>query len=234
MTRRRKPIVPAQLERRVYEQLLDDIVGGELEPGQQLVEARIAEEFGVSKTPVREALIRLQRDGLVEIEPYRGARVLQPAEQDVIEIFELRLCIETHIARELAGRQPVEVLTRLRKSIIASRAALDRRDHRAFLKSLRDFNDALAAGCGNQRMAKVLSELRNVLELIGNTSLRAPGREHRSIDEHEAIASAIERGDPEAAMRATAEHILSVQRDSLGVPLDGEDEAVAAVSARAG
>jgi DNA-binding GntR family transcriptional regulator len=232
--RPRTPIIPAQLERRVYEQLLDDIVGGAVAPGEQLVEARIAEDLGVSKTPVREALIRLQRDGLVEIEPYRGARVLQPSEQDVIEIFELRVCIEAHVARDLAERQPPEVLKRLRKSIIASRAALDRRDKRAFVKSLRDFNDALAAGCGNQRMAKVLSELRNILELIGNTSLRVPGREHRSIDEHEAIASAIERGDPEAAMRATAEHILSVQRDSLGMPLGTEHEDERTLSSRTG
>ena len=75
----REKIVPAQLERRVYERLRDEIIAGSLEPGEQLVEARIATEFGVSKTPVREALIRLQRDGLVEIEPYRGARVLEPS-----------------------------------------------------------------------------------------------------------------------------------------------------------
>ena len=62
-------IVPAQLEGRVYERLRDAIAGGALPPGSQLVEARIAEELGVSKTPVREALLRRQRDGLVRIEP---------------------------------------------------------------------------------------------------------------------------------------------------------------------
>ena len=74
----REKILPAQLERRVYERVRDEIVSGALRPGEQLVEARIAADLGVSKTPVREALIRLQRDGLVEIEPYRGARGSSP------------------------------------------------------------------------------------------------------------------------------------------------------------
>src|SRR5437667_1552391 len=101
---KRRPILPAQLERRVYERLLHEITSGVLLPGEQLVEARIADELGVSKTPVREALIRLQRDGLVEIAPYRGARVLQPSKEDIVEILELRLCIEAYVARDLAER----------------------------------------------------------------------------------------------------------------------------------
>src|SRR5579885_1243438 len=95
-------ILPAQLERRVYERLRDDIVSGLLRPGDQLVEARLASDLGVSKTPVREALIRLQRDGLVSIEPYRGARVLEPSNDDIREILEFRELLECHIAGELA------------------------------------------------------------------------------------------------------------------------------------
>jgi DNA-binding GntR family transcriptional regulator len=233
MPRTRPAIVPAQLERRVYERLLEDILGGVLVRGQQLVEARIAEEFGVSKTPVREALIRLQRDGLVQIRPYRGARVVEPSAHDVVEIFELRLCLEMHIVAELAHRRPPDVLARLRKSVDDSRRALKRRTNREFIKSLSDFNAALASGCENRRMLRVLSELRNVLDLIGTTSLRAPGREHRSIDEHEAILRAIERGDSDAAREATRAHILSVQRDSLA-NFDSETEhEEPAVAARA-
>src|ERR671936_2125325 len=102
-------IIPAQLERRVYERLRDQILNGELRPGDQLVEARLASELGVSKTPVREALIRLQRDGLVHTEPYRGARVMSPSEADVREILELRLALECHIVRDLAERRPPAV-----------------------------------------------------------------------------------------------------------------------------
>src|SRR5919201_6943356 len=90
----REKIVPTQLERRVYERLRAEIGSGQLRPGEQVVEARLAAELGVSKTPVREALIRLQRDGLVEIEPYRGARVRELSPRDVHEILELRRLLE--------------------------------------------------------------------------------------------------------------------------------------------
>jgi DNA-binding GntR family transcriptional regulator len=214
--RGRERIVPSQLERRVYERLRDEIVSGELQPGTQLVEARIAEELGVSKTPVREALIRLQRDGLVTIEPYRGARVAEPSPEDVREILELRLLLECQIARDLAGRRPDEVIHALERSIDHSYAALATGDRKGFLDSLTEFSDIQAEACGNSRMAKLLVDLRSVLLLIGTSSLRAPGREHRSLDEHEHILSAIKAGDPDAAAAETAGHIRSIERDSIG------------------
>jgi DNA-binding GntR family transcriptional regulator len=215
MATARERIVPAQLERRVYERLRADIVSGVLPPGEQLVEARIADELGVSKTPVREALIRLQRDGLVSIEPYRGARVVQPSPEDVAEILDLRLVLECHLARDLAARQPPDVVAALRASVARSRAALESGDREALLDALTAFSDIQAGACGNSRLAKLLVDLRSVLLLIGATSLQAPGREHRSIEQHEAILDAIERRDLDGAARATADHIRSIERDSL-------------------
>jgi DNA-binding GntR family transcriptional regulator len=210
----REKILPAQLERRVYERLRDEIIAGELQPGEQLVEARIAEELGVSKTPVREALIRLQRDGLVEIEPYRGARVLEPSEQDVREILELRRLLESQIARELALSRPPEVIAALEASISESKEAAGAGDLERLLDSVTAFSDIQTGACGNSRMAKLLDDLRSVFLLIGNTSRRVPGREERSITQHEAILAAIKTGDAEAAASATAVHISSIEHDS--------------------
>jgi GntR family transcriptional regulator, rspAB operon transcriptional repressor len=215
--RAREKIVPSQLERRVYERLRDDIVSGELQPGAQLVEARIAEELGVSKTPVREALIRLQRDGLVAIEPYRGARVAQPSPEDVREILELRRLLECQIARDLANRRPPDVIRALQRSIDRCWGALASGDRRRFLDCLTEFSDVQAEACGNSRMARLLVDLRSVLLVIGTTSLRAPGRERRSVEEHEMILDAIKAGDAEAAAAATAAHIQSIERDSLAL-----------------
>ncbi|MCC6224478.1 MAG: GntR family transcriptional regulator [Thermoleophilia bacterium] len=214
----REKILPAQLERRVYERLRDEIVSGVLQPGAQLVEARIAEELGVSKTPVREALIRLQRDGLVEIEPYRGARVLEPSTEDVREVLELRLLLECQIARELARRRPPDVLSALAASIEESKRALAAEDTQRLLDALTEFSDVLADASGNSRMGKLLIDLRSVLLLIGSSSLRSPGREARSILEHEAILAAIRAGDEDAAAEATALHIGSIERDSAARP----------------
>jgi DNA-binding GntR family transcriptional regulator len=220
----REKIVPAQLERRVYERLRDEIVAGGLQPGEQLVEARIAGDLGVSKTPVREALIRLQRDGLVQIEPYRGARVLEPSADDIREILELRLLLECRIASDLAVRRPPDVLDALDASIADTRTALQAGRTQRLLDGLTEFSDIMAHAGGNSRMVKLLVDLRSVLLLIGNTSLRAPGRERRSIEQHEAILAAIRAGDPERAARATAEHIRSIEHDSLEPDrVDGRD-----------
>jgi DNA-binding GntR family transcriptional regulator len=214
--RLREKIVPAQLERRVYERLRDQIFAGILGPGEQLVEARLAGELGVSKTPVREALIRLQRDGLVEIEPYRGARVAAPSEHDMREIIELRLVLESHIARDLAERRPDGVLDALEATIATGRDALESGDGARVRDSLTAFSDVMTEASGNSRLTRALDELRSVLLLIGNTSMRAPGREQRSLEEHERILAALRAGDADEAERATVEHVHSIESDSLG------------------
>jgi GntR family transcriptional regulator, rspAB operon transcriptional repressor len=212
----RQRILPAQLERRVYEQLRDEILSGTLTTGAQLVEARIATDLGVSKTPVREALIRLQRDGLVEIEPYRGARVIEPAEADIREILELRILLECHIARDLARRRPPEVLDSLERTIEECRQALQTGDDTKVLSALTEFSDVMADAGGNRRLEKALDELRSVLLMIANTSLRRPGREERSLAEHERILAAIRAGDADEAATATEAHIRSIEEDSIG------------------
>src|SRR5262245_95060 len=227
MAKQQDRIVPAQLERRVYERLLASIISGDLPPGEPLVEARLAEDFGVSKTPVREALIRLQRDGLVEIEPYRGARVVEPSRTDVEEVLELRACIESHIAADLARRRPRATLRALARSVRRSRAALAARDREPFRRTLIAFDEALVDGSENARMVRVVSELRNTLALMGALSMRAPGREARSLAEHETILAAIEGGDTDGAVAATERHIASVGRDVLDASAAGAPQAVA-------
>ncbi len=226
----RQRILPAQLERRVYEQLRDEILSGTLTTGAQLVEARIATDLGVSKTPVREALIRLQRDGLVEIEPYRGARVIEPADADVREILELRILLECHIAQDLARRRPSEVLDSLERTIEDCRQALQTGDEARVHSALTEFSDVMADAGGNKRLGKALDELRSVLLLIANTSLRRPGREARSLAEHERILAAIRAGDAEEAAAATEAHIRSIEEDSVGS--DGELATAETASAR--
>lgn len=212
----RQRILPAQLERRVYEQLRDEILSGTLTTGTQLVEARIATDLGVSKTPVREALIRLQRDGLVEIEPYRGARVIEPAESDVREILELRILLECHITRDLANRRPPDALDSLERTIEEGRQALQTGDDARVHSALTEFSDVMAEASGNKRLGKALDDLRSVLLLIASTSLRRPGREARSLAEHERILAAIRSGDADEAAAATEAHIRSIEEDSVG------------------
>jgi DNA-binding GntR family transcriptional regulator len=209
-----RKLLPAQLERRVYERLRADIVSGRLRPGDSLVEARLAAELGVSKTPVREALIRLQRDGLVRIEPYRGARVLEPSTDDIREVLELREVLECHVARQLAQTQPADVLDALEETVRRGRDALRRGASEAAADALTEFSDIFAAAAANGRLAEVLQGLRTVMLLIGSTTLLVEGREQRSLDEHERILAALRAGDAAAAASETAWHVRSLERDT--------------------
>ena len=208
--RRDKP--PSSLEEHVYELIKQDILSGRLGQGIQLVEARLAEEFGVSKTPVREALIRLRLDGLVHIERFRGARVIRPSLTDAKEILQLRRWIECGIAARIAEQRPREVLDHLRTNLRATQQAL--RDGREddYLAAIREFDHILAAGTGNTRAARILLDLYNIFVVIAAATLVAPGGREQSILEHQRIYDAISAGDLDGAIAATNVHIHSIER----------------------
>lgn len=209
------PVVPNHIEQQVYSWIREGVTSGLIPPGQALVEARIAEELGTSKTPVREALIRLQRDGLVEIKPYRGARVVLPAPQDVREVLEVRLSIESYIASRLAETQPTSVMIALGASIQRTRDALADPESASVVTNLREFSTILSRSCGNARMVKILDDLRGILAIIGNASRLAPHRAERSIEEHTAILDAIRQGNVAKAVEATEAHIRGLEQDSI-------------------
>lgn len=203
------------LENEVYAVLRRSILSGDLIPGDPLVEAQLSSRFGISKTPVREALIRLKRDGLVESPRHRVTRVATPSAADVRDACEVRAWIETQLAVKQARTCSEAVLGQLRASISDAEKALAADDDHAYIAALRSFSDILVEASGNRYAAQVLDRLRNVLALIGNVSRSAPGRRQRSIDEHHAIYEAVAAKDPEAAAAATSRHLHSIERDSL-------------------
>jgi len=217
------------LEESVYETVRDGIISGELRPGDPLVEAQLSADMGISKTPVREALIRLARDGLVVQELHRRSRVATPTPEDVRAACELRRWVEGEIAASAALNASPELLDTLDASIEDSRRALKRRDQRAWAAAIEVFTDRLIEYSGNRYAAELLERMRNILSLIANISQVAPGRRERSIDEHQAILDAIRTGDADAARRATFAHLDSIEADSLGAL-----EQFAAESAAAG
>jgi DNA-binding GntR family transcriptional regulator len=118
------------------------------------------------------------------------------------------------------------VLEALRESIVRGRTALEAGDDARVADSLTEFSDVIAEASGNRRLASVLAELRSVLLLIGTSSLRIPGRDARSLDQHEQILGALDAGDPEAAAAATDSHILSIERDSIDAAAGAGEVAV--------
>ncbi|SEI14160.1 MULTISPECIES: GntR family transcriptional regulator [unclassified Leifsonia] len=182
------------------------ILSGELPAGQPLVEADLAERFGISKTPVREALKTLSGAGLVTMSEYRGATVRVVDPQMAYNVFDMRALLEpTAVARTVENGADVE----------AARSALRRADaaETEAERSLanRDFHRELYAGCGNDILVSTLDGLREQTALITvNAWTRRPSWEEEA-EEHQQILEAVAAGDPSAASTRVLEHIRSFE-----------------------
>lgn len=207
-----------------YARLKSMILESALPPGAQRLETELAAELGVSRTPIREALIRLVQDGLIAVSPRHGMRVLAISVADLREIHDMLTSLEPTAAELLARRGlPAAELGPLSDACDAMEAALAAEDRRAWAAGDAAFQRALVALCGNQRLAATVTQLweqshRARLVAIALRPLpRGPTAEHR------AVLEAIAAGDGEAArgvyrlhrLRAGAELINIIERSGL-------------------
>jgi DNA-binding GntR family transcriptional regulator len=199
----------------VYEEIRGAIVDLRLQPGAALREAAISAQLGVSKTPVREALGRLEQEGLVETTSFKGAFVSDYSERDLEEIYELRELLEGAAARVAAMDATEETRDALRDVIERSRAARDAGDLSGLADLLGRFDAVVYEQVTNRRIRALIETLRAHLTRIGKLTEHIPGRVETSVEEHAVIVDAIMRADPEAAERAMRAHIESVRTDQL-------------------
>jgi DNA-binding GntR family transcriptional regulator len=199
----------------VYEEIRGAIVDLRLQPGAPLREAAIATQLGVSKTPVREALGRLEQEGLVEATSFKGAVVSDYSERDLEEIYELRELLEGAAARAAATDANAETLAALHGVIDRSRAARDAGDLAGLADLLGRFDQIVFEQVANVRIRGLIETLRAHLTRIGKLTEEIPGRVEASVEEHAAIVDAIARGDADEAERAIRSHIASVRGDQL-------------------
>jgi DNA-binding GntR family transcriptional regulator len=187
------------------------IMRGDLRPGERLLEDRIADQLGVSRNPVREAIRALEAGGLVEVQPRRGAYVTKFDLDDLRNLLELRSLLEAYAA-ELAARHRSDAdLVELGRCVHEGREAAARQDHVVAADCHRDFHLAIERAAGNQHLGAVVAPLRDKTELVFSVLLDQRGP--MGWDEHEAIREAIADGDPVQAMVCTREHMRSVIRD---------------------
>ena len=193
-----------------YEKLREGIVSGEYPPGTHLVETALAETLGVSRTPIREALSRLQQDGLVE-RGSRGLQVRQRSSAEILEIFEVRIVLEGTAAK-LAAERHTEV-DRIR--IQAHLANLDSNkgaapDVQAAIN--REFHRSIWYASHNRALIDMLERLSVHMFRYPFTTYEAKGRPETSILEHKELADAIIAHDSERAARLASHH-MTVARD---------------------
>jgi DNA-binding GntR family transcriptional regulator len=193
----------------VHEELLQRIVAGELPPGSRLRQEALAEELGVSRTPLREALARLVSEGLVDFAPNRGATVARRDFGDMEQAWRARLVLEPGAARMAAERRDPEEIARMREIVGRQRDVAD--DVTASFGLNRDFHLTLVAAGGNPHLLQFAELLW--LSRIGVPIFARQARDRGQIvvwaDEHEAIVDAVEAGSLTRAERLTRTHIAA-------------------------
>jgi DNA-binding GntR family transcriptional regulator len=190
----------------VYAVLRERIAGGEIERGSRLHQEDLAAEFGVSRTPVREALRRLAAEGLVDLFANRGARVATATDEQLRSSYETRLVVEPGAARISAQRRIAGPLKAMRAAMRAEEKA--GRSSSKHFKANREFHLALVEGTGNPQLVQFMEHvwIGRIGAKLYETQLNPDGL-HADHEAHRAIADAVEAGDGEAAERLTRGHL---------------------------
>lgn len=197
------------------EKIEEQIATGELPPGSALDEARLVEQHGVSRTPVREALIQLAAEGLIEIRPRRGAVVTSIGPARLIEMFEVMSELEAMCGRLAARRMNEPERKALVQALRACDEAMARQDSDAYFYCNETFHAAIYAGSHNNFLIEQASMLQRRLRPYRRLQLRVRNRLAMSYREHQAIVNAILAGDAEASGLALRDHVV-VQGERFG------------------
>lgn len=195
-----------------YNYLVDAIQSGRFVPGTRLREIELAAAMGLSRTPVREALGRLQSEGLAVNDPERGLIVTELDHSMMSELYAMREVLEGTAAR-LAARHASDVEIEFLREVILRDGQLTTAEELAANNRL--FHGTLYRCAHNRYLVKTLSTLQESMILLGPTTLAAEGRAEASRREHEAIVDALSRRDPDAAEQAARAHIVAAYRIRL-------------------
>lgn len=190
----------------VHEALRRRIQSGALKPGDRLVEDRLAEEFGVSRNPVREAIRMLGADGLVELNARRGVYVAIPDPEKIQELVEIRAVLEGHNARLAARRRNPALLKAVGRILDRGKAALAKGKAAALGPLNDDFHEALALASENESLSEMLGVMRLRSSLA--FAMSDPEVQEQSWQEHQGILEAILAGDEDRAEALSRAHVL--------------------------
>lgn len=193
----------------VYEELRDDIVAGRFQPGFPLVEATIAEHYGVSRTPVREALLQLLRDGIVERHG-RGISVATRTPEEILEIYEVRILLEGAVARWAATRRTELDLARLQRSH-EDMLGLNPNDSLLKAKANATFHEHLWSASHNATLIEMLQRIIVHLSRFPETTLAYPGRWDAVLKEHTELLKAIRERRPDEADEIATCHMSAAR-----------------------
>jgi DNA-binding GntR family transcriptional regulator len=186
--------------------LRDEIQSGTLSPGMRLRQNDTARRFGVSATPVREAFAQLEAEGLIRIDPHRGAVVFRPTVQDLAEFYEIREALESLAVRKAIPHLDDARLKELQALIVTMRKT---RDRAAWMKLNEEFHLKIYERADRQRLNSMIESLRDASTPYMHINVAGHAIGVKANEEHQRILDACVAGDPDAAEAATREHLRS-------------------------
>ena len=195
------------LPERIAGTLRQAIVDGVLAPGARLLEQDLSRRMGVSRVPLREAFRVLAGEGLVSIQPHRGALVAGHSDEELRELFAVRAMFESQAARLLAQRKDGATPEALGRMVEGMKAAVRAGNTGEYVSLAARFHDTLVGECGNALLARFYGQIRTHLRRYQKAMVALPELPAKSIREHEAILAAIRAGKGEAAARLAGQHI---------------------------
>jgi len=196
------------LQDRAYDELKELIQGGTYPAGTFLSERQLAGKLGMSKTPIKSALTRLDMEGFVAVSPQQGIVVREPSIREIMDLFDIREALETFVVRRMAGRLVPEQVARLRKNLRDQARAARTKDVGSATRLDAQFHIMICDFLGNLEISHALWRMREKLHrlILGNFN-RVPRRMAESVREHASIASAIIRGSGDLAAERIRKHL---------------------------
>jgi DNA-binding GntR family transcriptional regulator len=211
---------PVSLKDKAYDAIKSAILSLKLKPGAPLVESNLAQQLGISKTPVRDALLELEREGFVTKILFKGTYVTEVTLKDVREVFQVRAVLEGLAARLAAPLFSAEELEEAEQIITAAEAALAEGDIALCSEYGKRFHRLIINKADNQQLQPIILNLDDHLQRFRLLSDQINGRLNKSLKEHRKVLDALRRSDPTAAEEAMRGHLSSVLQD---LSEEGED-----------
>ena len=191
----------------VFNTLRDAILKGELEPGERLMEIQLAERLGVSRTPIREAIRRLELEGLVRMIPRKGAEVAKISEKSLRDVLEVRRSLEELAAELACQRMDAEALKDLEDAQKAFIQAVESGETMTMAEADEHFHDVIYMGTGNTRLVQILNNLREQMYRYRFEYIKDSSQHERLVEEHKVIYESIVKKDKETASHMAKVHI---------------------------
>lgn len=194
-----------------YQRIKDNILDSTYPPGVSLSPDELAQEFGISRTPIREAFLKLSEEGLIFTQPRVGTFVSKISREDVLCMFELRALLEGYGVKQLSGKLDQEDISELTGLLNDLETALQKGDQEAFVKHDVQFHDRLIASFPNPWIKKIIGQLEDLTIRERNIAKRSQENIFASLDEHRTILEALAKGESSRASKLMEDHWCAIR-----------------------